>query len=253
MRIISGVPGSRGLGLTASSQTDNEASQKMLPAIPERPAPVADGSTEKISQELIKFVQQVFMPAGTAAPQVIVVAAIEAGNGCSWVCARIAEFLASHVDGSVCLVEANARSSSAGGRLQPDGAQRMVDSEWLFAPVRHKLHPMDEANLWLLSHTPVDGGWQRPGSLERFQARLADLRKDFTYVLVDAPPINACADASLFGRMADGLVMVLEANKTRRESAQRAKRTLDAAGVNVLGAVLNKRKYPIPDFLYRRL
>ena len=72
-------------------------------------------------------------------------------------------------------------------------------------------------------------------------------------ILIDAPPINTYVDAALLGRMADGLVMIVQANHTRREAAQRAKEILDAAGVRVLGAVLNKRTFPIPEFLYRRL
>jgi len=79
------------------------------------------------------------------------------------------------------------------------------------------------------------------------------MRKDFTVILIDAPPINTHADAALLGSMADGVVMILQANQTRREAAERAKEILDAGGVRVLGAVLNKRTFPIPEFLYRRL
>ena len=110
-----------------------------------------------------------------------------------------------------------------------------------------------EANFWRLSYRAADGAWRIAECLERFKSRLSDVRKEFSYILVDAPPINAYGEASLFGRMADGLVMVVEANRTRRESAQKAKRILDTAGVTVLGAILNKRTFPIPEFLYRRL
>jgi protein-tyrosine kinase len=53
--------------------------------------------------------------------------------------------------------------------------------------------------------------------------------------------------------MTDGLVIVLQANATRRESARRAKQLLDECGIPVLGAVLNKRAFPIPEPIYRRL
>jgi Mrp family chromosome partitioning ATPase len=75
----------------------------------------------------------------------------------------------------------------------------------------------------------------------------------FSHILIDAPPINAYADAALLGRLADGLVMVVEANKTRREAARRAKDILGVAGVRLLGVVLNKRRFPIPAAVYRRL
>jgi len=217
-----------------------------------RPIPYVDPA-EKTSEEITKLIQRLFISTGTAVPQVVVVSGVEQGSGCSWVCARIAECLTSHLDRSVCLVDANPHSASPVGQAHSEDGGTVVDPEWLLSPFRHTAQPLSEANLWLLSYRPIGEGWQRPESLARFESRLSEMRKDFSYILVDAPPINAYGDASLFGRMADGVVMVLEANRTRRESAQKAKRILDRAGVTVLGAVLNKRTFPIPEFLYRRL
>jgi Mrp family chromosome partitioning ATPase len=60
------------------------------------------------------------------------------------------------------------------------------------------------------------------------------------------------ADAMALGKLADGLVLVLEANSTRREAAMRVTESLSQAQIRVLGAVLNKRTFPIPESLYRR-
>jgi Mrp family chromosome partitioning ATPase len=248
-------------GLRLNLQHDLEAPQEreVLRPAPPTSAPLVQqsgvsGPKAQISKEVVRLVQQLFVPALSTAPvQTIVVASVEEGSGSSWVCARIAEFLASHIDGSVCLVDANPHSASAKAHFGLPNSGRVLDSEWLFSPVRRANDPAADANLWLLSYRPTTEGWLTPATLERFQARLSELRKDFNYILIDAPPINAYADASLFGRMADGLVMVVEAHKTRREPAQRAKKVLDAAGVTVLGAVLNKRTFPIPGFLYKRL
>jgi len=49
------------------------------------------------------------------------------------------------------------------------------------------------------------------------------------------------------------LVLVLEANSTRKEAALMVMESLHAAQIKVLGAVLNKRTFPIPESLYRRL
>jgi Mrp family chromosome partitioning ATPase len=57
----------------------------------------------------------------------------------------------------------------------------------------------------------------------------------------------------LLSRWTDGVVLVLEANATRRDAARRVKEILNAANVSVLGVVLNNRTFPIPDVLYRRL
>ena len=67
------------------------------------------------------------------------------------------------------------------------------------------------------------------------------MREEFDYVLIDTPPLNQYDDAVVLGQFADGLVLVLEANATRREPALRVVENLRAAQVQVLGAVLNKR------------
>src|SRR5437773_9674194 len=207
---------------------------------------------EQTRDEIIKLVQRLFSPTGAETPQVVIFSAVEQGAGCSWVCARVAEIVAAHVEGSVCLVDANFHSDSIHRHFETGRSRKAPDERSLLSPVRRNGQPPKGGKLWLLSLKPA-GDWQTPGSLDRFHSRLLELRKDFAVILIDAPPINTYVDAALLGRMADGLVMIVQANHTRREAAQRAKEILDAAGVRVLGAVLNKRTFPIPEFLYRRL
>ena len=61
------------------------------------------------------------------------------------------------------------------------------------------------------------------------------------------------ADAVAIGQLTDGLVLVREAGTTRRESAQAVAANLRLSKVPILGAVLNKRTYPIPESIYKRL
>jgi Mrp family chromosome partitioning ATPase len=51
----------------------------------------------------------------------------------------------------------------------------------------------------------------------------------------------------------DGVILVITYDKTRRQVAVRAKKDLEDAGANILGVVINRRKYYIPDWIYRRL
>ena len=84
-------------------------------------------------------------------------------------------------------------------------------------------------------------------------SRMTELRAEFDYVLVDGPPVNRYADATVLGKLADGVVLVVQANSTHREAARKAKETLAAANIRLLGAVLNKRTFPIPAALYRKI
>ena len=83
--------------------------------------------------------------------------------------------------------------------------------------------------------------------------RISELREDFDFIIIDAPPLNRYSDAVILGQHSNGVVLVLEADSTRREAASKVATTLRSANVPILAAVLNKRTYPIPEKIYSRL
>ena len=54
-------------------------------------------------------------------------------------------------------------------------------------------------------------------------------------------------------QLADGIILVLSAQRTRLATARRIKEVLDAAQARILGTVLCDRVFPIPEKLYQRL
>jgi Mrp family chromosome partitioning ATPase len=54
-------------------------------------------------------------------------------------------------------------------------------------------------------------------------------------------------------RKADGVVLVVDAEQTRKQATKRTRDRIVEHGGKVLGVILNKRKYPIPAFLYKFL
>jgi len=79
------------------------------------------------------------------------------------------------------------------------------------------------------------------------------LRPVSDWVLFDSSPINASNDGVVISSEVDGVVLILRAEKTRWEVAQNAVHRLRGAGGNVVGVVLNRRRMPIPGWIYRRL
>lgn len=82
---------------------------------------------------------------------------------------------------------------------------------------------------------------------------LGDLGLHFDLILIDTPSLEVepyCADLV---RYADGVVMVLEAERTKFFTAENLKNKIFENGGHVLGVVLNKRCYYIPKLLYKRL
>ena len=82
---------------------------------------------------------------------------------------------------------------------------------------------------------------------------IAQMKTQADWVLFDSPPINAYNDACPLAAKMDGVVMVVEAEKTRWEVAQNAKDRINNGKVNLLGTILNRRKIHIPDWAYKLL
>jgi Mrp family chromosome partitioning ATPase len=203
-------------------------------------------------EESLRLVQTVFLAPGGNAPRVVMFAGIDSGNGCSQVCAQAAESLASNVAGSVCIVDANLRTPSLPEFFGVTNHHGLVDSLRATGSIRGFAKKLGRDNLWLLSCGSLAADSSTLLNSGLMKTRIAELRTEFDYVLIDSPPLNTYSDGIVVGQLSDGLVLVLEANATRREAAVRIAETLRSRQVRVLGAVLNKRTFPIPEALYHR-
>jgi protein-tyrosine kinase len=88
---------------------------------------------------------------------------------------------------------------------------------------------------------------------QRFWEFLKTMRTEFDYVILDGPPLPGFSESKVICSKVDGVVMVVESGKTRKQVALRAKKEIEKAGGTVLGVVLNKRKFHIPKWIYKRL
>ena len=73
----------------------------------------------------------------------------------------------------------------------------------------------------------------------QFDTILAGLATEADVVLLDAPPIVAVSDAVMLATKVDGVILVVNAGKTKRDLARRAKSLLEKVNAHVLGVVLN--------------
>jgi succinoglycan biosynthesis transport protein ExoP len=226
-----------------------------LPKIDEEVHPKGTGfdSGQMAREETLRLVQRIFLLQTQKPPRAVLFAGIDQGTGCSQVCLLVAEALRSSVSGSVCLVEANFRSPSLPNLLGTTNHHGLTDALLQEGPIRSFARPLQTDSVWLLSCGSLAPDSPNLLNSDRMKARFDELRKEFDYLLVDAPPLTRYADATALGRLTDGLVLILEANSTRKETALMVMENLRAAQIHVLGAVLNKRTFPIPASLYHRL
>jgi Mrp family chromosome partitioning ATPase len=90
-------------------------------------------------------------------------------------------------------------------------------------------------------------------SSDRLRAILRELGNAYDVTVIDSAPVTLYPEVPVLLSQADGVVLVIQSERTRREAAQRAMSRLSSAGCNVVGAVMNRRRNVVPGFLYRRV
>lgn len=73
-----------------------------------------------------------------------------------------------------------------------------------------------------------------------FSELIAFAKDNFDYVIVDCAPIGAAIDAAVAARHCDGAIIVVAQGMVNGRMIANTKRQLEASGVRLLGAVLNK-------------
>ena len=88
---------------------------------------------------------------------------------------------------------------------------------------------------------------------DAFAKVLEGLRAAYGLIIFDSPPLVDSPETAVLASKMDGLVMVLQAEKTRREAARAIQEELAALEVPLLGAILNKRREVVPESIRKRL
>jgi len=158
-------------------------------------------------------------------------------EGKSTVSANLATILARKQQPKVLLLDGDLRRPSLGKLF---GLGKLPGlSEWLLGeprPIKH-IYRLEGPNLWFL---PAGRPPENP--LELMQSgRLSRLMEQLTawfdWIIIDSPPVLPLADTSVWGRLADGILLVTREGTTKRRQLQRGLQALEES--KVLGAVVN--------------
>jgi len=175
------------------------------------------------------------------------------GVGCTTTASGFANTMAQHCRLNVLLIDANIRSPRLNEVFNIEHNQGLTDlltnGEVKISVFKKRGH----GNLYLI---PCGKNASVPQAIfesTRFVKVLKQMREKFDYVILNAPPVNGYAETKVMGKKVDGVMLVIESGKTRKQVAIKAKQELENAGAEVLGVILNRRKHYIPDWVYKRL
>lgn len=99
--------------------------------------------------------------------------------------------------------------------------------------------PFEEASAWLTT--------------DYFDAFIQKASNNFDYILLDSAPVALSLETKILSSKVDAVILMLEAERSRRHVALRIKSDLEQSGANILGTIINKQRHYIPNWLYKRL
>lgn len=86
---------------------------------------------------------------------------------------------------------------------------------------------------------------------EAFETLITKCREEYDVILIDTPPVLSFADASIIAKVADGVLLIVATNETKRAMVVEAKKNLDKVGATIIGVILTKVKFKKNANYYR--
>ncbi len=182
---------------------------------------------------------------------VLHIVAATVGEGSSTIAREFAMLAGTTGHRRTLLIDADRRNPQTARAFGVDTAQGLVEFLWGGLDDSDVLQPVAGT---MLSVTLLIGE-RGPASVDAESLRelYTRLREQFELIVVDCPPVGDGGYSSLLPEAVDGVILVVQAEKTRPAVIAHAKDLVQQAGGQVLGAVLNRRTNYIPEFLYKLL
>jgi hypothetical protein len=108
-------------------------------------------------------------------------------------------------------------------------------------------------NLWQVPGFGRRDCGEESGTGRYWASCLTKLRNEFEYSVIQGPAADVSSEFASLGRLADGIILVIEAHSTRKAIARKLKEILETTESRILGTVLSGRRFPVPYGIYRRL
>jgi hypothetical protein len=83
----------------------------------------------------------------------------------------------------------------------------------------------------------------------RMSGMLREWRSNFDLVLIDAPPLDFCASTEILCSVADGVLLVIEAERVHCHAARYGIEQIIGQGGRILGAILSNKRQHMPRLL----
>ncbi|GIH24015.1 chromosome partitioning protein [Acrocarpospora phusangensis] len=139
----------------------------------------------------------------------------------------------------VLLVDADLRRPSVPDYLGIEGAIGLTNVLIGTATVSDALQTWGEDPIDVLTSGPIPPNPSELLSSYQMRQLLAEVRKSYDMVIVDAPPLLPVTDAATLAAVVDGVLLVARSAKTQHDHLVRARTQLDSVNGHLIGSILN--------------
>jgi capsular exopolysaccharide synthesis family protein len=183
----------------------------------------------------------------------VVFAGVKEGEGASTMAFNFASAFAVNSPRSVVLVDGNLRNPILHHEFEVRKKKGLVDVVAGKATVENAVTEVVSKKYYFLQAGRTDKNPVAILESVKFPLLVQKLRERYDLVIFDSPSVLGNPEAELIASNMDGLILVVQANRTRWEVARSATRDLESAHIRVLGAILNKQQFIIPEAIYKWL
>ncbi len=172
-----------------------------------------------------------------------------AREGTTAVVANIGRYLANKLGHKVLVIDANLRGSNMHKLLKLSDDKGLSDILAGEAGFNECIRTLDDG---LSVITSGNSGFNPMTLLDtpRMASMMKEAREKYDVILIDSAYLKDFQDAIMTSDYTDGVVLVIDEGRARRQVVSSAIKPLENKGANMLGAVLNNRTYAIPRLIY---
>lgn len=116
-------------------------------------------------------------------------------------------------------------------------------------PIEKCIHKIGE-NIHILPTGPIPPNPTEILSSKKIAKFLKDIKTEYDYIFVDAPPIGIVSDAAIISKNVDGVMYVIGESETDLSHAQLGIENLRKVDANIIGSVLNKYNMSQSSYAY---
>jgi len=204
------------------------------------------------SDPIRSLIQRLSIGSEGAHARSIAFVAARAREGTSTIAWEYAKTLAAETDQKVLLIDAGAADTDRYRDHDLSFSSGMVDAVLAGQPASAVIKASSQG-IWVACWVGAEKNRTFGGRALHDAALWKGLSNSFDSIIIDAPSLQFSFDGIALAAKAEATVIVIEAESTPEPVVKNLQNKLTASGATIVGTIMNKRRYYIPEKIYKRL